>query len=106
MTWKQYKELFNSLPPRYKWKELTKEEQKKHDELSCISMINSCLIYRNSNFDFINSEYAKSYIEDLWIRRVKKLYEEQKKDFKKSEIVYAWEDSEWWTYYWIKRYDD
>lgn len=45
MTGKQQKELLKSLPPLYKWKEMTKEQQQKHDELDCISMIDSCLIY-------------------------------------------------------------
>jgi hypothetical protein len=104
MTWKQIKALRNGLPPMYRRNELTKEEKQLHNELDCREMINSCLIYWT---DFLNSRYKEMYIEDLWIRRVKQLYNEQKSDFEKAEIKYCvYEDSEWWTYNSIKRADD
>jgi len=102
MTGKQQKALFKSLPPMYKRGELTKEQQEQHEILSCIKMIDSCLIYGG---DFWG-KYWLDYIKTLGKTKVKKLYEEQQEDFKKSEIVHAGEDSEGGTYFWIKRRDE
>ena len=104
MTWKQIKELKNSLPPRFKRNELTDEQRRMYDELDCISMINSCLIYWTS---FLNSHYKDNYIEDLWEKRVIELYNEQKADFDKSQVLsWVYTDAEGCTYNSIKWRDE
>jgi hypothetical protein len=104
MTWKQMKEIEKSLPPRFKRNELTKEQKKAYDELDCISMINSCLIYWTN---FLESHYKNNYIEDLWEKRVIELYNEQKSDFDKSQVNYCvYTDDEGCTYNSIKRRDE
>lgn len=64
---------------------LTKEQEQLHRELECRDMINSCLCY---GYDFLNSSYSKSYIEELGIDKVKQLYKEQKEDFDKATVLH------------------
>lgn len=67
-------------------------------------MINSCLIYWTR---FLESRYKDDYIEKLGEARVLELYNEQKEDFDKSEVMYnVYTDWEWCTYNSIKRRDE
>ena len=116
MTDKQIKQQRSILNKKYYWdnphtqqyllRKWTKKDLITEKELWCREMINSILLYYWSR-NCLSSEYLKRHILELWEEKVKKLYNEQLEDFKKAKINYhAWEDSEWWTYYWIKRHDE
>ncbi len=66
MTDKQIERLRNEVPRFIDGIpcKLTKEQEQLHRELDCRDMINSCLCY---GYDFLNSSYSKSYIEELGI---------------------------------------
>lgn len=83
---------------------LTEEQRRLHRELDCREMINSCLCYGH---DFIESNYSKAYIEDLGKARVIELYNEQKEDFSKSQVIHnTFEDGEGNSYNTIRWYDE
>ena len=101
MTWNQIEKLRRELPIR---KLRTEEQNRLYEELSCRSMINSCLIYWTR---FLESRYKDDYIKELWEMRVKELYDEQLEDFKKATVYHnVYEDWEGCTYNSIKRADD
>lgn len=88
MTRKELEEAKKSLP---KWKDgkppvLTEEQKKFREELFCISMINSILIYDGKN-NIMNNRYLKEYVHELGEKRVAELVDEQIKDLKKSTVL-------------------
>lgn len=83
MNQQQIKKLKESLPSRIDYPKWTEEQKQLDKELSCIEMINSCLIY---GYDFMK-DWSKTYIEELGYDKVKSLYEQQVEHFQHCTIV-------------------
>ena len=88
MTGKEIERLKDRLP---KWNNgkppvLTAEQKQLDRELWCREMINSILIYHGKD-NIMNSEYLKTYIEELGIETVEKLVREQVEDFKQAIVL-------------------
>lgn len=70
-------------------KSMTPAQWRQDEELSCRSMINSCLTY---GYSFYNPKtrqfgyYAREYVRRLGEKTVIKLYKEQVKDFSKAIV--------------------
>lgn len=87
------------------WKYYTPAMRRREEELNCIDMINSCLIYGSAYYDFFVrgkgfvGQYALPYVETLGEDRVKELFDAQVERFKRAEVhVGVWEDHEGCSY--------
>ena len=89
-----------------KWDHFSKREQQELEEMSCRSMINSCLLYGRTGF--YNDEtgtfgrYGEDYVKRLGRDIVLQLWEAQKERFSHARTHYAGTDSEGGGYYSIE----
>ena len=96
MTQKEMDRAQKTLPPLCKvpWDEWTAEQKQLYEEISCRSMINSCLVYGGiKDFwyespwrDEENKSYADRHVRALGLERVKELIAEQEADFAKATV--------------------
>lgn len=87
MTGKQIEAARKALPDNYK--KMTTAQRRLDGELSCRTMINSCLIYGYSFYDPKTRQfgyYAGEYVRQLGEKTVIRLYEEQVKDFSRAVV--------------------
>lgn len=87
---------------------LTADEIKRHKELDCISMINSCLIYGDDPFHkkYDGTTYMDRYVKELGLERVNELIDEQRKEIAMAEIGFAGYDNEGVGYNYCKFRDE
>lgn len=88
MTGKQLEKLKASLP---KWGNgrppvLTPEQEQLDKKLWCIEMINSILIYDGKN-NIMENQYLQKYINELGLKVVESLVNEQIKDVEKAKVL-------------------
>ena len=89
MTQRQMDEAKMSLPSRMEYRNWTDEQKRLDEELSCRSMINSCLCYGGISGFWAESKwrfgpdksYAAPHVRKLGLDRVKELVAEQEADF-------------------------
>lgn len=91
MTEKQIEVAKKALP--FHFEDMTPEQCRQYEELSCRSMINSCLVYGSAHYNFYNPQtnqfgyYAMDYIKSLGDKTVIRLYNEQVKEFSKAVVM-------------------
>lgn len=103
MTDKQIEASKKQLPLHFK--DMTVEQRREYEELSCREMINSCLVYGEARYNFYDPNtgefgiYAQNYIKSLGEDTVVKLFNEQSADFAKAIVKKnVHQDSEGVTY--------
>lgn len=88
-----------------------KQWTKEDDEIGCIGMIHSILIYNfrpeSENFPFpANNYYLSDYIKQFGAEKVEELWNEQVKDYQQAKVGYAGTDSEGCQYNYCRWADD
>lgn len=81
------------------------------DELHCIQMIHSILIYHyrpdQERFPFpADNRYLQEYIKQLGVERVSQLWGEQAEDYRNAEVGFAGYDVDGCSYNYCKWADD
>lgn len=88
------------------WKDWTEDQKHLYNELSCRTMVNSCLTYggienfwTEHSFRRGDKSYAAPHIRELGLKRVREIVAEQEADFAKAKVFRnAFTDSEGCTY--------
>ena len=102
-----YFRVYKGGPRIDKHERFTKSELMEFEELSCRSMINSCLIY-GTLYNFYDEKnqkfvrYGKDFEESLGYDLTLKLLRAQQERFKHAEVGYAGEDYEGCSYNYCK----
>lgn len=90
MTEKEIEIAEKALPSYFE--DMTPEQCRQYEELSCRNMINSCLIYGSAHYHFYDpitqqfGHYAMDYVKSLGKKTVVRLYNEQVEDFSKAIV--------------------